>query len=132
MERYSTFPLRRFGNGKFLASLVEMNEDESEGLPLVALVQLPNRRKVVIDSTGKNIGDWQGEWLRILGHPAGRVISEKKGEWNWVGPSGRFLSQWAFNFEGGVDLTFSGLEADQGYCRLVAAIWTWEIIQLLG
>jgi len=76
----------------------------------------------VLDAAGKSIGGWQGEWLRVFNHPAGRVISRDISSWGWISPAGTLLASWEWMTQDAWQIEFNGLEPNQAYCRLVVLL----------
>lgn len=82
----------------------------------------------VLDAGGRAIGGWQGEWLRVLNHPAGRVILKDSFHWEWINPAGLALAAWEILEPNFWRIDFRGLESNQAYCRLVALLKAGETI----
>jgi len=81
----------------------------------------------VLDAGGKTIGGWQGEWMRVFSHPAGRVISKDSFRWSWINPAGFALASWELVAQDAWRIDFHGLESNQAFCRLLALLKAGEI-----
>jgi hypothetical protein len=81
-----------------------------------------------LDSVGKNFGGWQGEWMRVLGHPAGRVLTKTMKNWEWISPKGKVLAIWGKIQRDAWRVEFVGLQTDQGFCRMMALLKAGEIL----
>lgn len=82
----------------------------------------------ILDATGKMIGGWQGEWLRVFNHPAGRVIAQDIRKWCWISPAGNTLASWQMMPQDAWRIEFSGLDLNQAFCRLVALLKAGEMV----
>lgn len=113
--------IRQIGTIHCHACLMETDSDHSpntsNGLWLAGLFSLGGMK--AIDVVGNTLGGWQGEWMRILGHPAGRVVNTSPNQWKWLNPAGYTLANWQKGENTRTEINFIDLKPEQAYCRIV-------------
>lgn len=104
-----------------LAGLVENSAEVKRGLWVAGIFRRGSAVRLK-DVLGRVIGGWQGEWIRIMNHPAGRVLPRSNGGFNWHHPDGRTLAHWNINSCGELLINLQSLREDQGFCRLLVLL----------